>query len=104
MSHDSKPAIILTGFGPFPGVIKNPTAELVDLIKSDPPQGFVKGKVSEVSAVGVLQTLASLQKTLSTIEKDRPVILAHLGVATMYDKFHLERFGWNGLFFIVFLN
>lgn len=97
MSQDC--VLIVTGFGSFPGVARNSTAEIVDELRSSINiEGFIKGKVIQVSAVAVLQSLINLHRTIENLTlKGQKVVLLHLGVDSNEKGFRLERRGWNGL-------
>ena len=81
-----KTSFVITGFGKFPGVEKNPTETLVELIQRKIQRDDVHYDVFEVSVKGANERLAALQAKYST----RNTIWLHLGVNMGIDKFNLE--------------
>lgn len=77
--HSARPTILLTGFGPFPGIPANATSFLVPLLADKARQAFpgfrVVGEVLPTEWVGAPERLARLLETLE------PDLALHFGVA-----------------------
>lgn len=86
-------AILLTGFGPFPGVAENATAKLVpalaDLARAEFPQHEVRVEIFE-TAWGVAPHRAA-----ALIAQHRPALALHFGVAREARGFQIERIARN---------
>lgn len=79
--------VLLTGFGPFPGVELNPTAAVVHALAAEPaPPGLQWA--AEVLPVSWQHGEKALRDALTT---HRPAIALHLGVATSADRLRVER-------------
>ncbi|MCB9739463.1 MAG: hypothetical protein H6747_09365 [Deltaproteobacteria bacterium] len=79
--------VLLTGFGPFPGVEQNPTAAVVHALAAEPaPPGLQWA--AEVLPVSWQHGEDALREALSS---HRPAIALHLGVATAADRLRVER-------------
>ena len=86
-----KRQIVITGFGKFPGVEKNPTETLVELIRKKIQREDVHFDVLEVSAQGTSVQLSALQEKY--FEQD--TIWIHLGVNMGIKIFNLEKRAYN---------
>ena len=92
----------LTGFGSFLNVASNPTEHLINDIKTNVDKWnsdkykIASTRVSNVSAIEVLQTLLQLQTDfVNTKETGQITIFVHLGVHSMAEVFNLERTAYN---------
>ena len=83
--------IVITGFGKFPGVEKNPTETLVELIQKKIGRDDVHFDVLEVSAQGTSAQLEALQEKYS----GKDTIWIHLGVNMGIKIFNLEQRAYN---------
>ena len=90
---ESRDTILLTGFGPFPGVAENLTAELVPkLAKSARVLFSDYDIVAEVLPVAWMRA----PERLGAILGDKPPRLAlHFGVASSAKGFRIEQLGRN---------
>ena len=80
-----KPVVILTGFGPFGGVDKNPTSDLVDAVLADEAiktKPWILGcaHILETSVQGTDAKMAEIQASCSKVYRDSVVLHIHLGV------------------------
>ncbi len=82
--------ILVTGFGPFPGVEHNVSGATARAIDGETVHGvtFV-GEVVDVSWRRAWPTIAQL------VDEVKPAALVMLGVATMRDTVQIERFAYN---------
>ena len=84
-----QPRILVTGFGPFPGAPSNPTAALVESLRSAPPEGNFRAEVFDVD-------YATIGPSLSRVGGDfDPDIAIHFGLAAGCSGFRLERLARN---------
>jgi len=90
MEKIKKTRIVLTGFGPFPGVPKNPTETLLGMIQKEIKRDDVEFDVFEVSAKGSTEQLERLRKIA-----DAETIWIHLGVNMGIHRFNLEEKAYN---------
>ncbi len=89
--------IVLSGFGRFHGVPRNPTESLVRALSNDPR--VAKCNVLETSLQGVDAVFEEWQEEVR--DKHVPVVFLHLGVKCEATHFHLERTAYNLLRFRV---
>ena len=91
--HDTRPTILLTGFGPFPGVTKNVSAELIEALALVAQKRFPKRQVIAHVLPTEWQTapvhLAALYK-LHT-----PMLVLHFGVSLQATGFRIETQAHN---------
>ncbi len=84
------PVVLVTGFGPFPGVPDNPTALLARTVHGARVAGCrVVSEVLDVTFAGVRAAVPAL------LERHRPVAALHLGVAVRADRVRVETHAWN---------
>lgn len=98
--------LIVTGFGPFQGVERNPTSDLVQLLEdyghklAEGCLGLIETHVLEVSAHSVKQFLESeVYETHQCAQ--RPTVVVHLGVDTKAERLRLEWQAFNDATFRV---
>jgi pyroglutamyl-peptidase len=88
-----RPTILLTGFGPFPGVDSNATAELVpELIEA------ARAKFTEHDVVGAIlptEWVAAPQKLGDLLARPGTVLALHFGVSRQAEGFQIELVGRN---------
>lgn len=83
-----KKTVLVTGFGPFPGVADNPSAVLVRGLRA----GDVFNLHARVLPVTFADAGAVLQRALA---ETRPAIVICFGVAANRDRICWERAAWN---------
>jgi pyroglutamyl-peptidase len=83
-------AILISGFGPFPGFETNPSQKLVESLLAEPPAGVaLDGMVLPVRYGEAPRLL------LARVGAARPAAVVCFGVATGSDDIRLERVGIN---------
>lgn len=91
---------LVTGFGPFHGIQRNPTEQLIGVLdkvmEGAMPQNATisASQVVEVSTVGVAEALSSLAPRTPPSEKHHCVWL-HYGVSGEAKSIHLEKQAFN---------
>ncbi|MDF1801190.1 MAG: hypothetical protein P1V81_18645 [Planctomycetota bacterium] len=80
--------VLLTGFGPFPGVTENPSGALAELLAAEPPPGLAV--VSTVLPVTFADSPGALGAFVEAQEEPRPALLLSMGVHPG-EGFRLER-------------
>jgi pyroglutamyl-peptidase len=87
-----KPRILLTGFGPFPGVPTNPSGWLAETLaeRSSPPE--MQGRVHARIFPTEWQAAALLSNLCETLQ---PHVMIHFGVCEQAKKFRLEHSAHN---------
>lgn len=94
--------VIVTGFGVFAGVTKNPTEDIISSLDRWDTEGFsLTTKVLICSVDSVQNFMSDLSETLPTIADCDDVILVHLGVDTGSKSIKLETMGFNNMTFRV---
>ena len=81
--------ILVTGFGPFPGVDHNPTELLIDLIRENESHNATRHLVLPVSFGHVLSDL------IPAVDAHSPKQLLHLGVASESNTIRVETQAYN---------
>lgn len=88
-----RPTILLTGFGPFPGVDSNATAKLIpELVEA------ARAKFTDHDVVGVVlptEWVAAPQKLGDLLARPGTVLALHFGVSRQADGFQIELIGRN---------
>lgn len=93
MREDSP--ILLTGFGPFPGVEVNPSGQVVEMISQQPNTlGVTRPVVFAQLPVSYRRTLPLLRELL---EEHRPALTICLGVDSSESQMTLETQAFNEL-------
>ena len=88
-----RPGILLTGFGPFPGVDSNATAELIPELAAAARTRFPEHEViGEVLPVEWNQAPQALKRLLG---RAKAVLALHFGVAPEVTGFQIELVGRN---------
>ena len=88
--------LLLTGFGPFPGVADNPTAAMARAL-----DGLQLPGMQLVSAVLPVAHPASGQEVARLCALHQPAAVLHLGVAQQADLVRIEQLACNELSFRV---
>jgi pyroglutamyl-peptidase len=83
-------AILISGFGPFPGFEINPSQRLVESLLAEPPAGVTLDGVVLPVRYGEAPRLL-----LDQVRAVRPTAVVCFGVATGSDDIRLERIGIN---------
>jgi pyroglutamyl-peptidase len=86
----ARPRVLVTGFGPFPGVAENPSAWLAETLASEPPHLDVEFHARVVpTAWQAAQLMPRLYESL------QPQVMIHFGVSQRATSFRIERFAHN---------
>lgn len=91
--HPQPSTVLLTGFGPFPGIPENVSARLVADVGARARIAFAPHRFH----VSILPTEwdAAPQRLIALIARLRPAIALHFGVAKDADGFRIETRGLN---------
>lgn len=93
MNNLSRPTILLTGFGPFPGVPVNASWAVVQALAPRAARAFpgfhVRHEMLSTEWYGGTQRIVAL------LEETRPVLAVHFGVSSRASGFVLEARGVN---------
>lgn len=89
----ARPTILLTGFGPFPGMPENATAVLVPRLATAARARFAEHDV--VSAVLPTEWRAAPETLTKLLDRHRAVLALHFGVCSNTDGFQVELIGRN---------
>jgi pyroglutamyl-peptidase len=81
-------ALLLTGFGPFPGVTDNPSGMLAESLAQAPPAGM--SVAATVLPVTFAESPGALEAFVAANAEPRPVLLLSMGVHPD-EGFRLER-------------
>jgi pyroglutamyl-peptidase len=97
--------LIITGFGPFAGVEKNPTQEIVEELKNDWHSITVdNGSIVSISYFIVEVSVDGCESLLTEISQRFPgseITFVHLGVDARSTHIKLEEFAYNNMSFRV---
>jgi pyroglutamyl-peptidase len=86
----ARPRVLVTGFGPFPGVAENPSAWLAETLASEPPNLDVEFHARVMpTAWQAAQLMPRLYESL------QPQVMIHFGVSQRATSFRIERFAHN---------
>ena len=89
----ARPRVLLTGFGPFPGIAENPSAWLAEtLAKQNPPPEFdseLHARVLPTEWEAVAALAPRLYETL------QPLVMIHFGFSERARSFRIERSAHN---------
>ena len=89
-THASRrPAILVTGFGPFPGVETNPTSTLVPALTDDARLRHPDFEFA--SAILPTQWDAAPRHVVQLIQSLQPCLVLHFGAARQAQGFRIER-------------
>jgi pyroglutamyl-peptidase len=85
------PRVLMTGFGPFPGVLDNPSAWLAETLAGETRgvAGTLQAKILPTSWESVAALTPSLFETL------KPDIMLHFGLCQRTQGFRIERSAHN---------
>lgn len=87
----ARPRVLLTGFGPFPGVADNPSAWLAETLAQRPPL-----EVDAEFHVRVLPTAWQAAQSMPRLYDElQPHVMIHFGVSQRAKTFRIERFAHN---------
>ena len=87
--------LLVTGFGPFPGVPENPTDALMRSLAVEPPETFGVGAIrAVVLPTDYRRSWAKLRRIYSSFAPD---IVVHFGLSVRTQAIHLERAGRNAV-------
>lgn len=89
----ARPAIVLTGFGPFPGVPDNATALLVPRLAKAARDLFPAYDV--VAEILPTEWIAAPQKLADLLARPGTVLALHFGVSRQAEGFQIELVGRN---------
>lgn len=89
----ARPVILLTGFGPFPGVPENATARLVPRLAKAARELFPAYEV--VAAILPTEWVAAPQKVGDLLARPGTVLALHFGVSRQAQGFQIELVGRN---------
>jgi pyroglutamyl-peptidase len=87
-TDNSRPAVLLTGFGPFPGVEVNATVQLVSELREHASRRYPDRKI--VSSVLSVDWEDGPAQSLQLIERHRPELILHFGVSERARGFVIE--------------
>lgn len=85
--------ILLTGFGPFPGVAENASAELVERLADAAAERFPRRRI--VSAVLPTEWVAAPKQIAQLYQRHDPGIALHFGVSERAKGFVIETLARN---------
>jgi pyroglutamyl-peptidase len=87
----ARPRVLLTGFGPFPGVADNPSSWLAETLAERPPRDLGAELHARVlpTAWQAAQSVARLYQQL------QPQVMIHFGVSPRAKTFRIERSAHN---------
>ncbi|MGL4397711.1 MAG: pyroglutamyl-peptidase I [Hyphomicrobium sp.] len=88
MSQTSSASIVLTGFGPFPGIAENVTARLVPAIADRARRRWPA--VTIVDAILPTEWAVAPERIRALYAAHRPVLMLHFGVASDAAGFRIE--------------
>jgi pyroglutamyl-peptidase len=87
----SLPKILVTGFGPFPGAPKNPSAEIAHFLA----RSKRAARFARVHAAVIPTIYAEIAKLPRLIEKEKPDAILMFGLASRTPWLRIETFGRN---------
>jgi pyroglutamyl-peptidase len=85
--------ILVTGFGPFPGMPFNASGALVHALGETPPRGIPEPRL--ITAVLPTDWRLALQQMRGIIAQARPHVLTHFGVSARARGFAIETRAFN---------
>jgi pyroglutamyl-peptidase len=86
----ARPRVLVTGFGPFPGVAENPSAWLAETLAAQPPN-----LDAEFHALVVPTAWRAAELMPQLYESLQPHVMIHFGVNQRAKSFRIERFAHN---------
>jgi pyroglutamyl-peptidase len=91
--HNSRPTILLTGFGPFPGVAKNVSAELIEALALVAAKRFPKRQV--IAHVLPTEWQTAPMQLAALYKMHTPMLVLHFGVSKQATGFCIETQAHN---------
>jgi len=88
-----RPRILLTGFGPFPGVLVNQTASLIEAVAQDPRAKTLNAEI--ITAVLPTEWHRGLAAARTLIANVKPHAALHFGVSPLARGFVIEQQACN---------
>ena len=88
----ARPRVLLTGFGPFPGVADNPSAWLAETLAQRPPPRDVDAEFHARVLPTAWQAAQSMPRLYDELQ---PHVVIHFGVSQRARTFRIERFAHN---------
>lgn len=98
-TKDKKPAVLLTGFGPFLGIAENASAVLVPRLGDAAQRRFPDYQI--VSEVLPTEWDAGPARLAALLDEHRPVVAVHFGVSERVQGFQIERTARNLRSFVI---
>lgn len=92
-ARDSRPVIVLTGFGPFPGIANNVSAQLVTGIARISAARFPKKKI--IMHILPTEWMAAPQQLAALYRAHAPILMLHFGVSERAAGFQIETQACN---------
>jgi len=89
----ARPRILLTGFGPFPGVAENPSAWLAETLASQIPSPEFDSELHASILPTEWEVVSALMPRLC--ETLQPHVMIHFGVSERANAFRIERSAHN---------
>jgi pyroglutamyl-peptidase len=87
----ARPRVLLTGFGPFPGVADNPSAWLAETLAERPPRDLD----AELHARVLPTAWQAAQSMPRLCQQLQPLVMIHFGVSPRAKTFRIERSAHN---------
>ncbi|MGH6814352.1 MAG: pyroglutamyl-peptidase I, partial [Hyphomicrobiaceae bacterium] len=88
-----RPVVLLTGFGPFPGVVDNASARLIERLAPAARRTFAGYRIE--SAVLPAEWDAGPERAKSLLAAFQPAVVIHFGVSARARGFVVEARGQN---------
>ncbi len=88
----TRPRVLLTGFGPFPGVAENPSAWLVETLAEQPPSPEYDGELHARVLPTEWEATALMPRLYETLQ---PHVMIHFGLSERAKTFRIERSAHN---------
>ncbi len=92
-ASDTRPTILLTGFGPFPGVVHNASADLVEALADRTARRFPKKCVVAHSLP--TEWAAAAKQITALYAAHKPILALHFGVSANALGFCIETVAHN---------
>lgn len=87
------PKLLLTGFGPFPGALENPTEALIRALADEPPGAF--GAHAMTAIVLPTEYRRSWEMLRRIFERHEPDVVVHFGLNSRAKAIHVETVARN---------
>ena len=89
----ARPRVLLTGFGPFPGIAENPSAWLAETLAEQRPSPDFDGELHATILPTEWEEIAALVPRL--YESVQPHVMIHFGLSERAKAFRIERSAHN---------